>query len=136
RVTTGARPKLILVCSTPNGRAVYRGVVFQQLPDFGGPWTGEKVQNRQRYREFFDMGQVAPNLYVLTNGVGGGYVFNKDFNSPDSVIESVCMVSAQKKIGFSIVEYRANAPTNGVLRATMGRFVNTPNTTSARTRGV
>jgi hypothetical protein len=76
--------------------------------------------------EFFDLtaSSTIPfqNSYDM-DGTGAGYSTS-----------GVCLVSAQKRIGFALNELPDDS-TNLVLRATMGSFINSKNKIGANTRG-
>jgi hypothetical protein len=119
KVVPGKR--LNLVASTSNGKVAYKGVPFREMPDLSGDWIGTKTENKQKYLEFFTLSaDPFPNVYWM-EGVGPAYEYGI----------GRCLVSAQKKIGFALLE---GGSTNGVLRATLGSLT-TKNGYRAATKG-
>ena len=119
-----AGKRLTLVSSTSFGKVNYTGIPAVALTDFSGSsWSGMKRSNGQFFVEFFNMSSPGdasyPNIYPVS-GAGPGYS-----------LQGHAMISAQKKIGFSV---RAN----GVLRASVGSFnLNARNgTAKATTKGI
>ena len=119
-----AGKRLSLVASTSFGRVTYRGVPFRTtLPDISGNWYGTKKQQGQSFLEFFDLTpSTFPNIYYM-DGHGPAYTYTN----------GMCMVSAQKKIGFALLE---SDGTNTTLRATFGGFNSNSRNTKGNTKGV
>ena len=128
KVVPGKR--LTLVASTSFGKVTYRGTPRVSLTDISGAWSGLKTQEDQLYLEFFTLTPFGiPNVYTV-DGQGPGYVYSTGL---DPI--TVCMVSSHGKIGFSILE-RGGSNTNGLLRATVGSFINSKSTIGAKTKGI
>jgi hypothetical protein len=126
KVVPGKR--FTLVASTSTGRLTFRGIPFQQLPDLSSLayWYGYKTENMQTSIEVFTLSPLEGNVYFMNmSGTGPGYTY----------VDGICMASAQKRIGFAMMETPTGA-TEGLLRASIGPFVNTVNKTEARTKGV
>ncbi len=125
KVVPGKR--LTLVASTSFGKVSYRGTPFVSMPDLSGSWSGFKTQNGQSFLEFLTLTPSGiPNIYTV-DGQGPGYIYSSPV--------SVCMVSSHKQIGFSVVEI-GGSNTNGLLRATLGSFVNSKSMIGAKTKGI
>jgi hypothetical protein len=93
KVTAGK--KLALVCSTPDGRATFTGLVPIPLTDISGEWFGTKMDQGLPYTEFFHLFVNDPsvNLYDVI-GSGPGYDYG-----------GTVIVSRQKKIGFGVSRF-------------------------------
>jgi hypothetical protein len=126
KVVPGKR--FTIVSSTSYGKVTYKGVpsmLITNLPAAGGTdfdgsfWYGIKTANKQKFNEFFSLsGTTVPNIYSV-DGTGPGYSYS----------DGTCMISKQKKIGFTFVE-------SGNLRASVGSFSNTKKAASAKTKGL
>jgi hypothetical protein len=115
--------RMTLLATTTAGKLTYRGVPFRDLSDLSGSWNGYKTVNKQTFIEFFSLSPFDENIYLM-NGNGATYSYQNGF----------CMVSAHKKIGFAAIEV-PNGSTNGVLRASVGSFINNRRQTKAVTKG-
>lgn len=131
KVVPGKR--LTLVASTSFGRVAYRGVPTVAVTDStgssfdGSSWQGIKKQAGVSYQEFFSLSSAEtpdPNIYNMI-GSGPGYTY----------YAGVCMISSKRKIGFSLIE-SSGSPTNGLLRASVGSFVNNSRKSAANTKGI
>lgn len=131
KVVPGKR--LTLVASTSLGRVAYRGVPTVAVTDSTGSsfdgsfWQGLKKQSGVKYQEFFSLSSAGlpdPNIYNMV-GSGPGYTY----------YSGICMISSKRKIGFSLIE-SGGSTTNGLLRATVGSFVNNNRKSAANTKGV
>ncbi|HET7623977.1 MAG TPA: hypothetical protein VFM25_01840 [Verrucomicrobiae bacterium] len=115
--------RMTLLATTTGGKLTYRGVPFRDLTDLSGSWNGYKTVNHQTFIEFFSLAPFDENIYLM-NGNGATYSYQ----------DGICMLSAHKKIGFAAIEV-PNGSTNGVLRASVGSFVNNRRKTKAVTKG-
>jgi hypothetical protein len=120
KVKPGKRLNLLL--STPQGKMTYKGVPLTETADLSGFWTGSKKETNQTQIEFFALSPIMANAYFM-DGIGAGY----------SYTDGLCLVSSQKRIGFSVVEI-PNGETNGLLRATVGSINKVG--TKAKTKGI
>jgi hypothetical protein len=123
KVVPGKR--LTLVASSPYGKLNYKGVPFRTVTDISGYWNGSKVQGKQNFIEFFTLLPADSNIYHVVDGIGPAYSFSAGF----------CMVSSQKKIGFTVLEVPEGS-TNAVLRATVGSFSAKATSAKAKTKGI
>ena len=132
KVVPGKR--LTMVGSTIPGQVTFRGVplvpVTTAMP-LNGPffWSGNKTQEGTQFGELFKLSPWGiPNVYNLS-GQGPSYTYNGT--------NSFCLISSQRKIGFSILELPLGTvnPLSGGIRATFGNFINTKKTIGAQTSG-
>lgn len=122
KVVPGKR--LTLVASSAYGKLSYKGVPFSSVTDLSGYWNGSKVHGKQSFIELFTLSPLDSNVYYM-DGIGPAY----------SYTSGVCMVSSQKKIGFTVLEV-PDSSTNGILRATVGSFSNKLPAPKAKTKGI
>jgi hypothetical protein len=120
KVVPGKR--LTLVGSSAFGKFTIRGVplapVTTSLPVDGFFWTGNKVQGGfKSVEEFRLLDTGIPNWYGV-NGQGPSYNYN--------YTNSICLISSQKSIGFSINEipFGGAGSLLEVSRATVGPLIN------------
>ena len=114
--------RITLVCTTPFGKTLYRGVPFQELQDISGDWYGVKTQNGVAYQEFFSLSNGFANIYDV-GGAGPGYSYH-----------GIAILSSRNKISF-VFGMDPPLPTQPVtvVRAVTGPF-NRKNV-EANTRG-
>jgi hypothetical protein len=120
--------QLALVASTAFGNVTYIGVPFKtNLTDLTGNWYGTKLADGRSYIEFFNLTSTVgspegfPNIYFM-DGQGPGYTYTNGF----------CVVSAQNKIGFALLEQAGS----GTLRASFGPFLKPGGVPMGQTKGV
>lgn len=117
---------LTLLASSPYGNIHFHGIplVATTAPVTDFNWSGQRTQDGVTMGQIFTMFPTSvPNLFALT-GAGPDITY-----APGSF----CLISSQKRIGFSIYEL---AGTNflGTV-GTAGRFVSTKNSISFSTVG-
>lgn len=104
-----AGQRLALVCSTPHGKVSYRGVPQVAVTDLNNTsWFGTKKENKQSFIEFFGLTTSGLGLLNTYDATGGG---------PGYTYDGICMVSAQKKIGFVLPHDNSD-----LLRSVSGAF--------------
>jgi hypothetical protein len=107
---------LQLVCSTPIGQIIYRGVPAVQLTDYSGPFFGVKKGTaiptlNETFSLSLDTNTVAiPNLYDVS-GAGPGYEYF-----------GFALVSSQSRMGFASVVTNNTSSFFGNVRAVSGSF--------------
>ena len=118
-VTPGKRLTLVAVSSY--GKVTFNGVPYKTtLTDLTGNWYGTKTAGGPAVTEFFTLAPSSvPNVYFM-DGQGPGYSYNN----------GVCVLSAQKKIGFNVLEG------GETLRATYGSFAVKKGIPTAATKGI
>jgi hypothetical protein len=128
--------RITLTGTSTFGKFTVTGVPLQPvrivsgLP-IDGPflWTGTKSQDGIRLAEEFSLTDTGiPNLYGMT-GQGPSYSYGPT--------NSFCMISAKKRIAFSVSEAQLNGTPNElqISRATVGTFRNTGKAIGAKTVG-
>jgi len=134
KVTSNSR--LTLLCSTPNGKATYRGLPPIQLPDLSGSWYGTKIQQGLPYNDFFTLSNPDSLFTIYTvSGEGPSYIY--DSTTP-GLGGGTTIVTRQKKMGFALQIVRphllppTDAPDRLVIRAVTGRVNPTRATFSGR----
>lgn len=130
KVVPGKR--LTMVGSSAFGKFTIRGVplapVQTALPVDGFFWTGNKIANGFRSVEEFSLIATSiPNYYTMS-GQGPSYTYGP----------SICLISQQKRIGFSLFEIpfgNTNATLTAPLRGTIGTFINTTKSIGTKSLG-
>jgi len=126
-----ANKRFTLMVTTPMGKVSVRGIPLAGVTDMSGSdfdqssWYGIQSSDGQDYQEFLDLSSLGTNLYGV-DGEGPTYAYSSE--------NSFCIISQQKKIGFSVLQL-SEANTNGVLRASIGSFKN-GTTVKSSTKGV
>lgn len=126
--------RLTMVGTSAFGKFTIRGVpltaVSTILPVDGFYWTGTKTESNYKFvEEFFLTPTGIPNYYGVT-GQGPSYTYN--------LTNSICLISSQKRIGFSINENGFGSGSAGQLkisRATFGKLTNTQKTIGTKGQG-
>jgi hypothetical protein len=138
KVVLGKR--LTLVGNSAYGKFTITGVPLAPITT-GLPvtnpylWTGIKRQDGNKFAETFNLtdggltnltDRVIINVFGMT-GQGPSYSFNPG--------NSFCMISAKKRIGFTVEEIPQNGGDSGSMRATVGTFINTSRAIGGKTVG-
>jgi len=133
KVVPGKR--LTMVGSSAYGKFTIRGIPLQpivtSLPVDGFFWTGTKTQNNFKYIEQFSLVNMGiPNFFGMI-GQGPSYTYDP--------LGTICLISRQNRIGFSVVEIPYGAGTNGVItanfRGTVGKLTNKTRVIGGKTVG-
>jgi hypothetical protein len=139
--------RLTMVGTSAFGRFTIRGVpliepVATFLPVDGFYWTGSKIENGFRFQEEFGLFDVTdaeglnliPNVYAMS-GQGPSYTYGTDLDLGGEL----CLISKQKRIGFSISEIPFGTTTNSIVsanvRGTYGPLKNTKKAISTTGQG-
>jgi hypothetical protein len=124
--------RLTMVGTSAFGKFTITGVplapINTVLPVEGYFWTGIKRQSGNQFAEEFTLSDTGiPNVFALA-GQGPAYAYGTN---------SFCMISANKRIGFMVTEVPdiTSDPSTGLMRATLGKFVNSRKAIGARTLG-
>jgi hypothetical protein len=107
KVVPGER--LTLVCSTPFGKVIYRGVPTVPLTDISGSWYGTKKTSEPKlsFTEFFTLTPIDVNLYDFES-IGPGYSYG-----------GTLLVSKQKKMAI----VAGLDPNDDFVRAVTGPYL-------------
>jgi hypothetical protein len=116
KVTPGKR--FTWVAFTAGGNVSFRGVPFITLTNLEGSYYGNKLQQRNRFTEFFTLAAAgfsgaAANTY-LVNGSGGGYAYTN----------GIAMLSSQKQLAMVMITGDGTGfdPSSSTLRSVMGSY--------------
>jgi hypothetical protein len=128
--------RITLIGTSTFGKFTITGVPLQPVPivsglPIDGPffWTGIVSQDGVKLAEEFNLSDTGiPNVFGMT-GQGPSYSYGPT--------NSFCMISAKKRIGFSVTEAQLNGKPSdlNVSRASVGRFTNTRKKIGAKTVG-
>ncbi len=112
KVVPGKR--IVMTCSTPSGKVVFRGVPAATLSDYSGNWYGIKRQKQPPvFNELFSMAPSldfpqVPNLYDVF-GMGPGYQYL-----------GRALISSKSRMGFEC--FIGTDPASASVRAVTGQF--------------
>jgi hypothetical protein len=137
KVVPGKR--ITLMGSSAFGRFTITGVplapISTALPVDGFFWTGTKSENGFTTVEQFGLFPTPIQNAYLVSGQGPSYTYG----SGTDLGSELCLISAKKKIAFSIAEFGVGTAPGTVvsvnLRGTCGQFINTKKAIGAKSQG-
>lgn len=137
KVVPGKR--ITLMGTSAFGKFTITGVplrpISTALPVDGFFWTGTKTENGFNTVEQFGLFDTSIQNAYLVSGQGPSYTYG----SGADLGSELCLISAKKKIAFSIAEFAVGTATNTFvtvnLRGTCGPFINTKRAIGAKGQG-